>query len=246
MMLPSCPSMDLAYDQVLRSVWSHPENDQRPAVLRWLKAVLPIGEALIDIGSGDAYYMSDAQPSTYTAVEPNAAMRLLTSSSAARHQIAAVVYSTIEQLLATSKIEDCTTVLMIHSLFYLSEDEASQLLRRVRNENKRLLIVHPDPKDATSVAFETSCKLHQSNRLIDLKLRILGMPTFRTIVPSHLVVASDFSVNELALLVSHHVRKPTLDLDAANAFVRSHMNAWHAGPYLKLPQSQIMEVYGPW
>jgi hypothetical protein len=82
---------------------------------------------------------------------------------------------------------------------------------------------------------------------LSLKAEILGPPRTQTRTKSHFVLPPDFSNADLAYLVSHHVLDGTLDDDilaAAEEFVRMHRAEWQAGPHLKLPQSQILEIYG--
>lgn len=138
---------------------------------------------------------------------------------------------------------------MIHVLLYLAPDEASALLTRVCAAGKTLLMVHPDPQRSISVAFERTYGVERSSDLLRIKADLLGPPKTQTRVESHFVVPADFSTPDLAFLVSHHVLDGTLNpeiLALAEAFVQKHSREWRAGPHLKLPQSQIMEVYGPW
>jgi hypothetical protein len=213
-----------------------------------LRKEVGLDSAILDIGSGDAYYVSDLRPRTYAAVEPNLLLRAQTRLTALAVKVNVSMYSTIPALLTSTAIENSEIILMIHVLLYLAPDEAFNLLSRVRATGKKLLIVHPAPERSVSVMFEREYGLHRSVNLLKLKSAILGPPRSQTCVRSHFVLPSDFSNADLAFLVSHHVLEGTLDDDilaAAEEFVRVHRTEWQAGPHLKLPQSQILEVYGP-
>lgn len=236
------------YRCVFSRVWSPLLSDQRPSVRDWLRLNSYQGGAIVDIGAGDAYYLADLLPTIYTAVEPNPLLQKLTKQAATDIGATCSIYGSISEIIRSTAIEDAEIVLIIHGLLYLAPEEASALLSHIRAGRKRLFIVHPAPERSVSIAFERECGFEQSSKLLKLKSEILGLPTTQTCAHTHFVVPANFSTADLAFLVSHHVLDGKLDpniLNAAKKFVRKHSPGWRVGPYLKLPQSQIMEIYEP-
>jgi len=203
------------YDAVMRDVWNHPANEQRPAIRRWLMSNAARGEEIIDIGAGDAYYIDDLQPKAYVAVEPNSLLQERTRQAAAQTGVTCVLFSSVTELLGTRAIDHCGLVLMIHVLLYLAPGEATALLTRIRATGITLLMVHPDPDRSVSVAFEREHGFDRSAKLLQIKLDTLGPPRKQTRVESHFVLPADFAPPDLAFLVSHHVLDGTLNLNPA-------------------------------
>jgi hypothetical protein len=111
------------------------------------------------------------------------------------------------------------------------------------------VLVHPDPAHSVSVAFEREQGLSRSENLLKLKFEQLGAPRSRIKTLSHFVLPVGIPSDMLAFLLSHHLMNQQLESDllqVAKHFVDKHIDKWRKGSNLKLPQSQIMEVYGPW
>ena len=241
---PPSESFNQRYAKVMRSVWNHPHNDQRPAILRWMKPLSGNYSSVLDIGAGDAYYLEQLQPTKYTFVEPNETLRQVALAHAARLSIETVAYSTVADLLSERGTSDACLVLMIHVLFYMERDEIKQLLPKVKG--KPLLLVYPHTSLAVTMRFEESLGLNESLEKIEIMRSLLGRPQTQQVTRSHFRVSLSADLDSLAFLVGHrtfsssnYVEKMTL----ARSFVMRQKHLWKCPNWFELPQAQVLESY---
>jgi len=234
------------YRTMMQAVWSHPDNDQRPAVLNTLSSWCPPERRILDIGAGAGYYLSALRPRQVIAVEPDPVF------SAALHGFASVgrfPLTTFESVgaLKDSFDEDWDTdlVLMIHALYYLEESELLWLLPQIGERD--LVLVYPDPAGAITMAFEDAIGVEHSRRRLAIKARFLGEPLEVRRVASHFRLQGDIVPDDLAFLIAHLLlRAQGTDwvLEQARAFVAARLGVWRREGFVELPQPQIMELYG--
>lgn len=232
------------YQRVMRRMWQHPENTQRPSVLNWLERFQGPSYHVLDIGLGDAYYVSLFRPRHYTIVEPNGALRRLACTQAARLGIRTEVFSAVAELLRTQQVQAADLVLLIHVLLYLQEEEIGPFLSAIAK--KPILMVHPSPEMSTTIEFEESLGLTRSRDLIGLKERILGQPAEHQIAMAHFRLALGTNIDDLAFLIAHPLLDGSQDeerLEQARAFVIKRLGHWRRHSYYEIPQAQVLEAY---
>lgn len=235
---------DRQYAEVMRDLWHHPKNDQRPAVLRWIKPFRGAFHHILDAGAGDAYYLGHLAPKSYIFVEPNRTLRQVSKARAATLGISARAFSSVQSLLRRPGSLNCDLALVIHALLYMRSDEIALLLPKIAS--KPLVIVHPWLGRSTTIQFEESIGLGLSREKIALKRQILGRPTASRLIDSHLRLPLHTTIASLAFLAAHSTLDGTHDeerLERAHAFVRRRINRWRRRFWYDLPQAQVMEYY---
>jgi hypothetical protein len=228
----------------MQGIWYHPLNDQRPAVLRWLKPLRKAFAHILDIGPGDAYYLEQLMPKSHTVVEPNSAFRQIALEKAAALGMNTRAFWNIKEMLCSRKPVVSDLVLMIHVLLYMKPEEIELLLPKIAD--KPLVMVYPWPEQAVSVQFEDAIGLDNSRERIALKQQRLSRPTARKVVHSHFRLPLDTSIDSLAYLVAHHTLDGISDnkkLDAAQSFVRQRIDRWRKPDWYEIPQFQVLESY---
>jgi hypothetical protein len=237
-------AFDLKYADTMQRLWSHPANNQRPAVLNWLKNVCPTGLTVSDIGAGDAYYFGQVAPARYTLVEPNTALRAVAESCATHSKVPCVSYRSVGEFLRCERTEDYQIHLVIHALLYFEVEEVSALLRWLRG--RHVLIVHPHADTSTTIGFEHSCGIKRADEKVRLKEQLLGSPRSRHVHPTHLRMPLTTDPDSLAFLVAHRTGRKGIHADVfccAREFVRDNLSSWRKPDYFELPQYQVMEEY---
>jgi hypothetical protein len=233
------------YRAVMQAVWSHPYNDQRPAVLDALSCWCPPGQRILDIGTGAGYYLPVLRPQQVMAVEPDAVFRRALQDAASVGRFPLTTFESVGALRGSyGKDWDADLVLVIHALYYLEDAELLWLLPRIGQRD--LILVYPDPAGAITVAFEDAIGVEHSRRRLAIKERILGEPDEVRRVGSHFRLQGDTRPDDLAFLVAHlSLRVPGTDgvLAQALAFVADRIGTWHRQGFFELPQPQIMEIY---
>ena len=232
------------FPSILSQMWMHPLNDQRPAVLDWLSPYTGSMGHVLDIGPGDAYYLKFLSPREFTFVEPDQAFRRLVHSAAQDFGIPSKSYQSVQSLLGTSQLLHFDTILLLHVVFYLTEDEITTLLASL--PRIPCFIVYPDPMDSISVEFENSVGLTSSKNKISILHSLWGMPNSKKTVQTHFRLPLEIELDQLAILISHHLPKVHMSKDLmtkARSFVSDNIEKWQKPGFIELPQSQIMEVY---
>ena len=231
------------YARLMQTVWSHHQNDQRPAVLKWLRPLRGAFRRMLDIGGGDAYYLD-------AAAERLRRRRAQRFAAAGRARCLIGAGDRISRLqkrcqrIRSLSSQEIDFVLMSHVLLYMELEEIDCLLRRVRG--KPLVIIYPDPNNAVSVAFEEYAGLNNSREKIALKASLLGRPQVRCATRSHLRCPVNVNSSDLAFLVSHHTldrAHPEKLIRVAEGFVQKHIQSWRQTDQYLLPQDQILESY---
>jgi hypothetical protein len=232
------------YARVFSLMWRVPYNDQRPAVLMHLEKKL-LGRAVLDVGSGDGYYLPAIKPQRVLLVEPNTSLRRVAVQTCRREGIAVEAKKDLKSLLfASENIRCLDLVLMIHALFYMDEEELLVFLRWVGKRS--LVLVYPNSSNAITVEFEDYIGVGASRKKIALKSQILGRPQCRIVTDSHFRLPLDTDVDTLAFLVAHLLLERGLKDDvfsAARVFVNNRIENWRKTGFLELPQAQIIEFF---
>jgi hypothetical protein len=233
------------YVEVMRQVWSHPLNDQRPSVLEWL-AQLRLGftNRIVDIGAGDAYYLSQLRPREYSFVEPNSALHQTALAHAAALRIKSQGFFSIKDIISSDVVEKADLVLIIHALLYLDIDEIESLLPKLRR--KLLLLAYPFAARSTTIQFEKLIGKSPSMQKIKLKARLLGRPTTQRVADTHLYLPPSADVDCLAFLIAHRVLNGTGDKEKmilARKFLTRRLGVWKCPAGFKIPQTQILEMF---
>lgn len=235
---------DRQYAELMQTVWKHPANDQRPAVIRLLKPLRGKIANILDIGSGDAYYLGLLMPKTYTLVEPNPILREVAVSRAADLRINTRVFSNVATMLRSWEHLAPDLVLMIHVLLYMKPQEIQLLLPRLKN--KPLVIIHPWPKSSTTIRFEDSIGLNNSRQRIALKRYLLGRPDTRQVVFSHLRLPLSTNIESFAFLIAHRTLDEESDrerIDLARSFVQRRLHLWRCLHWYDIPQAELLETH---
>lgn len=233
------------YRAVMQAVWCHPDNDQRPAVLNTLTNWCPRERRILDIGAGAGYYLSALRPRQVMAVEPDPVFRAALQDVASAGGFPMTSFASVAALRGQCGEDwDADLVCMIHALYYLKEVELQWLLPLIGERD--LILVYPDPAEATTVAFEDAIGLGYSRRRLAIKEQTLGEPCESRRIASHFRLQGDTSSDDLAFLIAHLLlRAPGVDwvLEQALAFVAERISAWRRQSFVELPQPQIMELY---
>jgi len=235
---------DLQYTAIMQRVWNHPENDQRPVVLSWLKPLQGVFAHVLDIGPGDAYYLDYLKPKRYTVVEPNLTFRKMARERADDLKIPMRVFSSVKSLLNQRTLRGYDLVMMIHVLFYMKLREIEMLLSKIAN--KPLFVVYPSPECSISTQFEAAIGLNRSRERINLMQELLGRPYESKVITSYFRLPLNTPLESLAFLVAHHTLDRKWDddkIDAANSFVLQRMHLWRHPFGYQIPQSQVLEYY---
>jgi hypothetical protein len=235
---------DERYVRVMGQVWSHPFNDQRPAVLRYLSALRGRFARVLDVGVGDAYYLGHVAPQRYTCVEPNERLRETSLARARDLRLECRAFRSVGELLAAGGADEFDLALLIHVLLYLEPGEIRELFPKLAG--MPLVMVYPWPPRSTTVKFENSLAMDVSLRKIGLAHKLLGRPQGRLVVRSHLYMPSMADIESLAFLVSHCALGGEYDertMARAGEFVLRNMRHWRGPEGYKIPQSQILESY---
>lgn len=238
-------SWEANYVACMSQVWSHPHNEQRPAVIDWLDGVVPPKKEIADIGSGDPYYIGILRPQSYAFVEPLATLRKRCVTRVRALGIEGKGFHSIDALRGSVAWSRCDCILLIHSLYYLNEEELDSVHRL--SARRMCVMVYPDPAAAETVAFEDCIGVSYSRRLVAQKERLFGEPTSRVRVPTHFRLSSRVSENQIAFLMSHVLDKkgwrPACE-QAALRYVRSKRESWYReNDGWRIPQAQMMEVW---
>ena len=235
---------DLQYIHVMQRIWNHPENDQRPAVLEWLKPLQGIFTHILDIGPGDAYYLDHLKPKRYTVVEPNLTFRKMARERANNLKISAYEFSSVKSFLNRRTLHGYDLVMMIHVLFYMKLREIEMLLSKI--VSKPLVVVYPSPECSISTQFEAAIGLNCSRKRINLMQELLGRPDTSKLITSHFRLPLDTPLESLAFLVAHHMLDRKWDddkIDAAKSFVLQKEHLWRHPFGYQIPQYQVLEYY---
>ncbi len=235
------------YPETMLEVWHHIENDQRPAVLRALAPLQGRFKKILDVGPGDAYYLSRLAPKVYDFIEPNPSFYKMAQDQARKLNLVTRGIAKVENFLEQEAPESYDLVIMSHVLFYMQEQELASLLPAL--EHKPLVVVHPTLKASVSVEFENYLGIENSRRRVALKEKLLGLPQIQKACPTHFRVGENFDVEWLAFLVAHHTLDHALHnlcrLASARSFVLAKREQWHMPSlkYYEIPQPQIIEFY---
>jgi hypothetical protein len=231
------------YAECMTDMWDNPCNDQRLRCQQWLRELGFQGHRILDVGGGDAYYLEDLRPSTYTLVEPNALLRRRALDRAKDIGVPAEAYPSVARLLAAEQKLNTDAVLLVHVLLYLSRDEAGALLPLVRD--KPLAVVHPEVNSVT-IEVEDALGLRTSRDLIKIKQDVLGLPSSRAVIHTHLHLSPSATLEDIVFLVGHLVLRGRVEQrtrEELRRFVEARLRAWRSADGYRLPQPQCMESY---
>jgi hypothetical protein len=226
-------------------IWRSPLNDQRPAVLEFLRTADVQHCVTLDIGAGDAYYLPVLRPRKYVAIEPDDVWR---------EQLPCLVgpgvpvrtYRDIAAFLSnTHDIAEIELAVLCHALLYLADGEVHPLLDAIRQT--AVVMVHPDPVGATTIAFERFVGWEGSLDRIGAKERTLGPPMRRTSTASSLYLPDTTTLEDVAFLVGHRLPMDRQEGEtrAARDYVRARAATWLRDGWWRIPQPQVLEYYTP-
>jgi len=235
---------DDLYVNVMGQMWSHPRNEQRPVILRWLDKLHEKFPAVVDIGPGDAYYLKRLAPRRYTFAEPNAHLYQTALARARTHNIECRSFPNIRALIGNNGLETFDLALMVHVLLYLELDEIETLLPKF--VGKPLFLVYPWPALSVTVQFENLLGLDTSFQRISLMRQLLGRPSRQSVVRGHFYMPHSADIDSIAFLVSHCAQSGEYDvtkMNLARKFVMENLNKWRQPAGYKIPQGQVLEVY---
>ena len=69
-------NLESIYSEIMNKLWYFPRNDQKPFILSWFSGENFTKDKILDIGSGDAYYLGNICPTRYDFIEPNPNLKL--------------------------------------------------------------------------------------------------------------------------------------------------------------------------
>lgn len=233
------------YRRLMGEIWQSPLNDQRPAILEFLRAANIQNRVTLDIGAGDAYYLPLLKPRKYFAVEPDDVWRFRLPYLLDAGVLVRTYRDVAAFLLNVRDVAETEVAVLCHALLYLADDEVDQLLHVVRKAT--IVIVHPDPNGATTIAFERSLGWEGSLRKIRMKECILGEPLRRVYTASSLYLPDATAGDDIAFLLSHRlpVAMQKEQMGAARAFVGDNAGGWKRDGWWRVPQPQVLELYAP-
>lgn len=233
------------YIRCMRKVWSHPDNDQRAAVLEWLPPLVPAASVIVDIGAGDGYYATTLRPRRYLFVEPLSELSKHCGENLEGANVETKGFRTVTDLFESGRWESADIVLVVHAVFYLTPSEL-EIVASIAS-GRPCAMVYPDPDQSAAVAFEDATGCGRSRGTVAHKARLFGKPTSRQVAHTHLGFRPGTRARDIEFVLSHlQLREPGAEgvAKAALSHVRDRRTAWWQGAAgWEVPQAQIMEYW---
>lgn len=227
----------------MREMWTYEYNDQRPSVLDWITH-FPAAKSVLDVGSGEAYYLDKLKPQSAVLIEPNPIFQKSSFLRCKKFCNKVEIFFTIGDFLRTTIKFKFEMILFIHSLLYANLAELNELLPLLKD--KKIAMVYPSPVGSTTFQFQKQMNISSSYDKISMKTKLLGTPT------SHRTVLTNFRLplttpdEDLAYLIAHPILcESSCNDQFQNAldFVQEHRKLWTKSLFLELPQAQILETF---
>jgi hypothetical protein len=236
--------LDEIYVQAMRQVWQHPSNNQRSTILERLKPFQGAFSKIVDLGSGDAYYLETLRPTKYVFVEPNTIFRRECLSRSESLQIEAVPLESIAQLLKTKHIASSNLVLLIHSLLYLKIEEINRLFPKL--SEKSLILIYPSLFCSTTIQFEELIGDVSSRDKIKIANKFWGVPERTEEVQTQFRLPSDIDLDLLSFIIGNKIFIKQFNKniwDKARKFVSVNVDSWRKDNEFVIPQNQIIKFH---
>lgn len=236
------------YEKIMRMVWDNPLNQQKPQILKWLKTYCSLfQDRILDIGTGNGYYLSSLNVKSLIAIEPNTLLQKGLKIKCKEENIKLYMFNSFKEYISWNKKMPFSYILSIHTFLYLREWEIDFFLTIPRHND--LIIITPHSEQSVTFLFEKSIGIDESVKKMD-KLKLLGQNLkIMESAPSHFVIDRKLPKSDIARLVCNHLLYYNTYNDIlakAEKFVEININSWQIKEeYLFIPQFQELRIYSP-